>query len=160
MGARGTNLALEGHIVPVFSPASISGGVAGQVFSLKGAAKANIIIQWGALAAAPGTVTVSACTDLAGDNPVAIGFDRYTQVAAGAGNDVLSARSSVTAAGYTPSDVPNTLDVLHLQADQLPAGHDYIKVALADGTNADFAAILAVLTGVAFHGESNASATV
>lgn len=160
MSARGYNLAIEGHIVPLFSAASISGGVAGQIFSLKGAAKANIIISYGALAAAPGTVTVSACTDLAGDNPVAIGFDRYTQTAAGAGNDVLTARTVVSSAGFTPSDVPNTVDVLHIQADQLPSGHDYLKVAIADGTNADYAAIIAVLTGVRFQGESNPSATV
>ena len=160
MSARGFNLAIEGHIVPVLAPASISGGVSGQIFSLKDAAKANIIIYWGVLAAAPGAVTVSACSDLAGDNAVAIGFDRYTQAVAGAGHDVLSARSVVTSAGYTPSDVANTVDVLHIQADQLPTGTAYLKVSIADGTNADYASVIAVLTGIRYQGDSNPSATV
>ena len=50
--------------------------------------------------------------------------------------------------------------VLHVQADQLPAGHDYLKLSLADGTNADFASAVAILTGVRYQGESNPSATV
>ncbi|MDP9039833.1 MAG: hypothetical protein M3O02_11275 [Acidobacteriota bacterium] len=160
MSARGFNIAQEGHTVLVLNPGSISGGVVGQVFSLKNAAKANIIIQWGALAAAQGQVQLFACSDLAGDNPVAIGFDRFQQVASGAGNDVLAARVAVPAAGYLPSDVPNTIDVLVIQADTLPTGTSYLKLAIADGTNVDYAAAVAILTGLSFQGDSNPSATV
>jgi hypothetical protein len=160
MGARGTNLAFEGHAVPVLNPGSISGGVSGQVFSLKGAAKANIYIGWGALAAAQGAVTLSACSDLAGDNPTPIAFTRYTQASAGAGNDVFSQPQAVTAAGFTPSDTPNTLDLLVIQADQLPQGLPYLKLSIADGTNVDYAYALAVLTGLRYDGEQNPSATV
>jgi hypothetical protein len=160
MGARGINLAVEGHIVPALNPASISGGVTGLVFSLKNAAKANVIIAWGALAAAQGAVTLNACTSEAGANPTPIAFDRYQQLLAGAGNDVLAARSAVTAAGYVPSDVPNTIDVLHVQADQLPPGSPYLQLAIADGTNVDMASAVAVLTGVRYQGESNQTATV
>ena len=160
MSARGYNIAQEGHVVLLESPSSISGGVAGQVFSMRNAAKANIIVAWGALAAAQGIVTLSACSDLAGDNAVPIGFDRYQQVAAGPSNDVLAARQVITSAGYTPSDVAGTLDVLLVQADQLPDGKPYLKLTLADGTNADFASAVVVLTGVRYQGDANQSATV
>jgi hypothetical protein len=160
MGARGINLAFEGHTVPVLNPASISGGVSGQIFSMKGAAKLNLYIIWGALAAAQGVVTLSACSDLNGDGATPIPFTRYMQVAAGAGSDVLSQPSAVAAAGYTPSDTPNTIDLLVLQADQLPVGLPYLKLAIADGTNVDFATAIAVLTGLRYGGEQNPSATV
>jgi len=160
MGARGYNIAEEGHVVPVLNPASISGGLTGLVFGMRFASKANIIIQWGALAAAQGAVTLNACTSEAGANPTPIAFDRYQQLLAGAGNDVLAGRVSVTAAGYTPSDVPNTVDVLHVQADELPPGSPYLQLAIADGTNVDFASAVAVLTGVRYQGVSNQTATV
>ncbi len=160
MGARGFNVAQEGHVVPLLNPGSISGGASG-VFSMRNAAKANIIIMWGALAAAQGTVQLFACSDLAGDNAVAIPFDRYTQTTAGAGNDVLGPRQQVTAAGYTPSDTANTVDVLHLQAD-VPSetNSPYIKLVVNDGTNADNASAVVILSGLRFAGESNQSATV
>ena len=160
MGARGFNVAQEGHTVLVLAPGSISGGVTGQIFSLRNAAKCNIVLAWGALAAAEGAVQLFACSDINGDNPQAIGFDRFQQVAAGAGNDVLAPRQAVTSAGYTPNDVADTVDVLHVQADQLPTGFPYLKLTVADGTNADYAAGIAILSGVRFQGESTQSATV
>jgi len=160
MSARGFNIAEEGHVVPLFNPASITGGISGQVFSLRDASKANIIIHYGALAAAPGTVTLSACTDINGDNTTPIAFDLYQQAAAGAGNDVLGGRQSIPATGYAPNDVAGTVDVLHVQADELPPGYPYLKLSIADGTNADFVSAVAVLTGVRFQGVSTQSATV
>jgi hypothetical protein len=160
MGARGINLAEDGHPIIVVPPGSVSGGVSGQIFSLKGASKANIFIQWGAIAAAQGTVQLFACTSLAGANPVAIPFDLYQQTTSGAGNDVLGAPQSIAAAGYTPSDTADVLDMLHVQADYLPDGSAYLKLVINDGTNADFAAVLAVLTGLRNGGQQNPSATV
>lgn len=160
MGARGYNIAQEGHTVLILPPASISGGATGQIFSMKNAAKCNILIGWGALAAAEGAVQLFACTDLAGDNAIAIGFDRFQQVAAGPGNDVLAPRQAVPAAGYLPNDVANTVDVLHVQADQLPMGYPYLKLTIADGTNVDYGVAFALLSGVRYQGESNQSATV
>src|SRR5580698_7786552 len=98
MGARGFNVAVEGHVVPILNPGSISGGVSGLIFSLRNASKANIIITWGALAAAQGAVTLNACTTQAGANPTPIAFDRYQQLLAGSGNDVLAPRVAVTSA--------------------------------------------------------------
>ena len=160
MAARGFNIAQEGHTVLVLAPSSISGGEVGQIFSMRNAAKCNIIIAFGALAAVEGTIQLFACSDIAGDNPQAIGFDRFQQLLGGPGNDVLAAHQVITSAGYTPSDVPNTVDVLHLQADQMPAGFPYLKLVVNDGTNADYATAIAILSGVRFQGESNQSATV
>ena len=160
MGARGFNVAQEGHTVLVLAPGSISGGEIGQIFSMKNAAKCNIIVAFGGLAAAEGAIQLFACSDLNGDNPQPIGFDRYQQLLAGPGNDVLAARLPIPSAGYTPSDVPNTVDVLHLQADQMPTGYPYLKLVVGDGTNADYATAIAILSGVRFQGDGNQSATV
>ena len=160
MAARGFNIAQEGHTVLVLAPGSISGGAVGQIFSMRNAAKCNIVIAFGALAAAEGAIQLFACSDINGDNPQAIGFDRFQQLLAGPGNDVLTPRQVITSAGYTPSDVPDTVDVLHLQADQMPTGFPYLKLTVADGTNADYATAIAILSGVRFQGESNQTATV
>ncbi len=163
MGARGFNLAQEGHTVPVVPPSSIAAGVTGQAFSLKNAAKCNLTIYWGSLASAPGAVTLNACTTLAGANPTPIAFDLFQQAATGAGNDVLKARQSIPSTGYVPANVPNTADVLHVQADQLPDGYPYLQIVLAPSastTAAVYASVTAMLSGVRFQGESNQSATV
>lgn len=99
MGARGFNMVQEGHIVSLISPGSISGGVSGQVFSMKRAAKCSIALSWGALTAGQGAVTLSACTDLAGDNAVPLAFDLYQQIGSGPGNDVYQPRQAVSSTG-------------------------------------------------------------
>lgn len=160
MGARGTNIAQEAHTVLVVPPGSISGGATGQIFSMKNAAKCNIALAWGALAAAQGTVQLFACTDINGTGAAAIAFDLFQQVVSGQGNDVLASRQAIPPAGYVPRDLPNALDLLHLQADQMPQGFPYLKLVLGNGATADYACAIAVLTGVRFQGDANQSATV
>jgi hypothetical protein len=158
--ARGINLAEDAHVVPLISPGSITGGVSGLIFGMCEASKANILIHYGALAAAPGTVTLSACTNQAGAGATPVAFDLYQQTSAGAGNDVFGARQSITAAGYTAQDVPGTIDLIHIQADELPPGSPYLLLTIGDGTNADYVSAEAILTGVRYQGISNQTATV
>lgn len=159
MGARGYNIAQEGHTVLILSPKNITGGATGTPFSMKNAAKANILIALGAQAAAGTKIILNACDDNSGTNPVAIPFDLFAQETAGNANDVLGARVAVPAAGYTPSANSNIFYVLHVQADQLPAGKPWVQLSLTNGANANFAAAFAVLSGVRFQGESNQTAT-
>jgi hypothetical protein len=160
MGARGYNIVQEGHIVPLVLPENISGGVKSAVFSMRNAAKTFVLLTLGALSAAEGNVQLFACTDLNGDNPVAIGFDLWTQAAGGNGNDVMGVRQAILPAGYVPADTPGIVAALHVQADQLPNNCPYLYVTIGDGTDADYACAVAVLTGVRYQGESNQSATV
>ncbi len=159
MGARGFNIVQEGHVVSVLSPGSISGGVSGQIFSMKRAAKCNISLSWGALAAGQGAVTLSACTDLAGDNATPLAFDLYQQIGSGPGGDVYQPRQSISTMGYTPF-IPATVDILEIQADQMPDGFSYLKLSIADGTNADAVSAVALLTGYRYQGDGTVSATI
>jgi hypothetical protein len=160
MGARGVNLAQEGHVVPIILPASITGGATSAVFGMRSGTKANILLQFGALAAAPTAVTLLACTDITGATSQAIPFDVYQQVLAGAGNDVFGVRTPVTAAGYVPVNVAGHLDLIEVQDDQLPQGYPYLKLVVGSPAAANFASAVAVLTGLRFAGESNPTATV
>lgn len=166
MGARGINLAEEGHIISILSPKSISGGAAATAFNLKNAAKANIIIQIGAEAAALGAITLNACSDIAGDGATAIPFSYYQQPVTGNNIDTLelngstpSTAFSATSAGFVPAAVANTFVVLVVQADQLPQGLPYLQMEIANGANADFVSAVAILTGLAYAGSQQPSAT-
>ena len=167
MGARGINLAEEGHPVSILSPQNVTGGVTSTAFSLKNAGKANIFLQIGALSATLGAVTLNASTSAAGANPTAIPFTYYQQPTAGNANDTLalngstpSSAFSATSAGFVPANAANTFYVLVVQADQLPQGSPYLQLAIADGTDTDYVSALAVLTGLAFAGNQQPSATV
>ncbi|QMV19688.1 hypothetical protein GOB94_14050 [Granulicella sp. 5B5] len=165
MGARGFNVAEEGHVVSILSPQSISGGVTSTPFHMKYAAKANIIIQYGALAGAPGAITVKACSDASGDGATAIPFTYYTKSAAGNTADTLdlvtgpSAANSATAEGFTPADNINTFVEIVIQSDQLPAGLPYIEVTLASGAVANYASAVAILTGLSYAGSQQPTVT-
>ena len=159
MGARGTNLAIEAHPFPILPAASISGGVSSQPFHMHEAAKLNILLEFSAVAAAEGAVTLLAGTDSTFAVSQAVPFDLYKQETAGEANDVLSVRNAIAAAGFTPAPVANIFYVIHLQGAQLPQGYSWLKLQIADGTNADFASAWAVLTGLRYQGESNPTAT-
>jgi len=166
MEARGFNVAEEGHLVSVLSPQNATGGVAGTVFNMKNAAKVNIVIQFGALAAALGAITLNACSNIAGAGATAIPFTYYQQVTAGNANDTLELNGSTpstvfaaTAAGFTPTDAANTFVILVVQADQLPAGLPYLQLEIANGANADYVSALAILTGLAYPGTQQPTAT-
>lgn len=160
MGARGVNIFEEAHVLEIIPPGSISGGASAQIFSMKNAAKCNIVLTLGALAAAEGAVQLFACTTLQGANPIAFGFDLYQQTTAGPGNDLFGPRQSITAAGFTPPDTPNVISGIHFQADELPQGYPYVLLTIADGTNADYASATVVLTGYRYGQLGGPSATV
>lgn len=167
MGARGINLAEEGHVISIISPQNITGGKAATIFSMANAAKANILIQFGALAAALGAITLNACSDISGDGATAIPFTYYQQPVAGNAIDTLELNGSTpstafaaTSAGFTPADAANTFCILVVQADQLPAGLPYLQLEIANGANADFVSAAAILTGLAYAGSQQPTATV
>jgi len=165
MAARGFNIFEEGHVVQILSPGSISGGVTSTYFNLKTAAKANILINIGALAAAEGALTLLAASNNAGAGATAIPFTYYTKSTTGNAADTLdlvtgpSAANSATAAGFTPANTANTFVGIVIEEDQLPAGLNYLAIAFADGTNADYVAASAILTGLSYPGSQQPSAT-
>ena len=160
MGARGFNIAEEGHVVQLVTAENVSGGVTSQVFSMSRAAKCCILLGFGAESAAEGNLQLFACTDTTGATKIAIPYDLYKQETSGTANDVLSARTPVPATGYALPGTAGTFYVLHVQADQLPQGYPELQLDIPDGSNTDFASAFAVLTGVRYQGVSNQTVIV
>ena len=159
MGVKGFYTAQEGHVVNVLPPVDCTGGKLGQCFKMAKHGHASIILQFGVTAAAPTKVTLNACSDAAGDNPQAIGFDLFKQETAGANQDVLSTRTPIGAAGFQPSNNDNIFYVLEVDADSLPAGLPYVQLDITNGVNSAIASAVAILSGSRFASESSETVT-
>jgi hypothetical protein len=159
MAGKNFWVAQDGHVVSLISPQNITGGANGTVFNMAGYNHASIIIQQGALAAANTAILLYACTDSSGSNPTAIPFSLFTQETAGLTNDVLSTRQAVTAAGYAPTANANTFYVAEVDAQQLPAGYNFVKLSITNGANANFVSAVAILNGGRFTGDQSPTAT-
>ncbi len=153
MGARGFFVAQEGHVVNILPPANTAAGVSSQAFNVKNAAHVSILLQFGALAEAPGAFTVNAGSDLAMAGAVAIPFNLFKQETSGAANDVLSTRIAEAATGYAPPDISDIFYVLEIDADTLPAGSPYLQLVLAPAavtTDTNLGSAIAILSGLRF----------
>jgi hypothetical protein len=155
MSRKGFVVAEEGHLVNILPPVDITGGTTSQAFSMKKYQHATIIIQIGVSAAAPtkiivqsGTATAAIGATVAGN--VAMAFAIYTQETAGASHDVLSARTAVAAAGYTPSANDGIFYVIEIDGNELPDGAPWVQLSLTNGVNSVIASAVAVLSGARF----------
>lgn len=156
---KGYVIAEQGHVVNILAPVDITGGKTAQAFSMKEHGHASIIVQIGVSAAAFTKIIVNQCTDASGDNPVAIPFSIYKQEVAGASNDVLSARTAVTSAGYTPAATDGIFYVIELDASELADGSPYVQLQLTNGSNSVIGSAIAILTGSRFAESPSATAT-
>lgn len=153
--AKGINIAEECHIVNILPPVDITGGATGDVFSMANWAKAQIIVQVGASAAAFTKVIVNACTDFSASNATAIAYNVYKEETAA--GDTLGSRTAVAAAGLTPSANDSIMYVIDLDATQLPAGYHFVQLSLTNGTNSVIASAVAILTGGRYYGDQSAT---
>lgn len=164
---QGFNIAEAGHPIPILLPQNVTGGANALIFSMQGAAHVSILISVGALAAQLGAITLNACQAEAGTGATAIGFRYYSQATAGAGNDVLGAPVVATASGFTPPNTPNVLYVIELDSSELESLGDgdavdypYLQLAFANGANADYVSVVAVLSGLRQAYQKNPTQTV
>lgn len=165
---NGFNISEAGHIVPIILPQNVTGGATAQAFSMKEAEHVSIIISVGALAAQLGAVTLNACTNVSGSGATAIPFRWYQQSTAGAGNDVLDTGPTVaTTAGFTPPNTPNVVYAIELDSAELEylgdgdaADYPYLQLVVADGSNADYVSVVAILSGLRFSYRANPTQTV
>jgi hypothetical protein len=157
-------LAQDGHIVNILPPVNVTGGTTAQAFSMAQADHADIILLIGADASGLGTITVQAGTATAAvgatvAGAAAIPFSVWKQETAGASKDVLGVRTAVASAGFSPSANANIFYVIGVNANDLPAGSNYVQLVLANGANTCIAGAVAILTGLGYAGESNPTAT-
>jgi hypothetical protein len=156
---KGIVIAEQHHVVNILAPVDITGGATVQAFSMKNHGHATIVLQVGVSAAAFTKILVKQCTDASGSNPVAIPFSIYTQETAGASHDVLSTRTAVAAAGFTPSANDGIFYVIELDASELADGSPYVLLGLTNTTNSVIASAVAILSGSRFAGDKNATET-
>lgn len=157
---KGFVIAEQGHIVNVLAPVDITGGLSSQAVSMKEHGHVTFIVQIGVSAAAFTKIFVDQCTAADGTGAAAIPFSIYTQEVAGASHDVLSARTAVTAAGYTPAATDGIFYVIELDASELADGFPYVRVRFTNGSNSVIASAVAILTGSRFAESPSATATV
>lgn len=151
MSQVGINLAELGHFVNLVPPVDITGGVTGDVFSMRDYAHATIAVQVGVSAAAFTKIIVNKVDNFAGDNPVAIPFKLYAEEAAA--GDTLGAREDVAVAGKTPSANDSIFYIIELDADELGDGYEHVQLSLTNGTNSVIASAIAILTGARYAGD-------
>ena len=141
-------LAEAGHFINIVPPIDITGGVTGDIFTMKNYAHATIVIQIGVSAAAFTKITVNECTDFAGSGATAIPFSIYKEETAA--GDTLGARTAVLAAGLTPSPDDTIMYVIELDASELSDGSEFVQLSLTNGVNSVIASALAILTGARY----------
>ena len=145
MSFSGFFSAQDGHWVPLVSPVDETGGKTSNAFSMAMWAHASILVAIGVSAAAPGAVTLNACSNAAGAGATPIPFNVFkceTQ-----NGDVLGAKTAVTATGFVPAAVDNIFYVIEVDAQQLPQGLPYLQLAEADATNSVINSAFALLSG-------------
>jgi hypothetical protein len=145
--------AQDGHHLQLIAPKDITGGATSPAFAMKNYSHASILIAIGASAAAFTKIIVNECTDASGDGATAIPFDIFK--AETANTDVLSARTPVLAAGFTPSAVDDIFYLIEIDAAQLDQGYPYLQLSLTNGVNSVIAHACAILSGARYGGDQS-----
>jgi len=175
----GFNIAEAGHVAVLEVPQNISAQSSAApinpAVSMRNYKHVSFLVMAGAEATQDATtLLVFLCSSAAGAGPVAIPFNYYFQALGGAGNDVLSsiqnapATGLVLAAGNWP---PSGLIVIEMDDAELEAasvggvlggslGVDaYVGIGLGAPTAADFAGVVAILSGARFDGVKSPTVT-
>lgn len=152
---KGFVIAEQAHVVNILAPVDITGGATSQAVNMANYQHVSFLVQIGVSAAAFTKILVEQCTDNANSGATAIPFAIYTQETAGASHDVLSARTAVTSAGYTPSANDGIFYVIEIDAAELDgtnsgAGGKYLQLHLTNGTNSVIASAVAILSGARY----------
>lgn len=144
-----------GHIVNLVPPIDITGGVTGDVFSMRRYTHATIIVQVGVSAAAFTKIIINECNTFAAGGAAAIAHYIYKEETAL--GDTLGARTAVAAAGTTPSANDNIFYVIELDHDELTEGFPYVQLSLTNGANSVIGSAVAILSGPRYAEEQSAT---
>jgi hypothetical protein len=146
-------LSQEAHIVPIIFPqGSAAPTLNSDVFSMKDASHASIILTIGAVGGAA-SFTVVAGSDFTPSAEVAIGYRQAEELSSG--GDTLGALASVASTGTITANTANITYVIEVDAEDLPEGYPNLQVKLADLDNTTYVSAVAILTGLAYAGDAN-----
>jgi hypothetical protein len=155
---RGMLIAEQAHVVNVIPPIDITGGKAGDRFSLAKWQHATIIVQIGVSAAAFTKILVNACTAATGGSSAAIAYRLYSEETDA--GDTLGAKEEVAATGKTPSANNNIMYVIEIDATELPDGSPWIELSLTNTSNSVIASAVAILTGARYAGAADGNTAI
>lgn len=150
MSSKGLYVAQECHVVNLIPPASYSSTQTSNKINMKGWRHASIILQVGS-AGTPPTVTLKSSDNGSPENTTALAFNAHKCETGyqSTNGDVLGARVAVSSAGFTPAATNNEFYVLEFDADQLPAGQNFLELVATSPTSC-FLAASVVLSGGRF----------
>jgi hypothetical protein len=160
MGAKGFYTAQEAHIVNLIPPVSLTTTTTSAKINMKNWRHATIIIQLGVHGASP-VVTLQSSDGASPEGTTPIAFSLYKGETANtaANGDVLSARNSVSATGFTPAATSGIYEVIEVGAAGLAAGQPYLEVVLTSPTTC-LASVLVILSGGRQESESSETVLV
>lgn len=124
----------ERHIVKGLDAVAdaFAGTVYSDVVNIKDWALARFLVHKGVGTTGTSTLTLEACDNAAGDNPVAVPF-RY-QAYTGA-DDVPGAVTDAAAAGFATTAGSSQLYVLEVEAQELPAAKSWVRLKAVEVVN-------------------------
>lgn len=115
------------HIIKGLDPVAdaLAGTTYATVVNVRDYHTARFVLYKAAGAAGTATLTIEACDNANGDNPVAVPF--YSQSYIG-GDDVPADVVARSAAGFTTTAGASQLYVLEVPTDRLPAGKSWLRL--------------------------------
>ena len=150
---KGINIAEQCHVVNIVPAVDITGGVTGDVFSMRDHSHASILVSIGVSAAAFTKIIVNQCQDFAATGATAIAHNIYKCETAL--NDVFGARTAVAAAGTTPSANDNIMYLIEIDAAELSDGYNFVQLSMTNGANSVIACSVAILSGSRYGADQN-----
>lgn len=145
-------LAEQAHIVNILPPVDINGGVSSDVFSMKDASHATIIIQMGVTGAAS-TITVEECDNFTPSTHTEIAF-KVAKEETDAG-DTLGTLTAVSSSGFASHTNNNIFYVIEIDAEELTEGYPNLRISFSNPSASTIASAVAILTGLSYQGDQN-----
>ena len=160
MGAHGTSLGQEGHIINILPPTTAFSidGLYSDIFHMKEAAHASIIITTGTMTSST-TFTLYESATSGGTSTTVLGTTagiNYKAVATAA-SDTFTAPAAFTVAGLTTGSTNDLTWVIEVDSQDLTDGYPYMRLQFTSTAACQVSAI-AVLTGLRYSEDINLSA--
>ncbi len=140
----------QGHIINLIKPQGSSGAtIDSDVFSMKDASHASIILQVGAQAGSF-TAILYECDDFTPNAATAIATVVYKEETEN--GDTLGTRTAITTSGFNTSATDNIFYVIEVDAEELTEGYPNLQLKLSALDNTTYVSAVAVLSGFAYQG--------
>ena len=153
MSAKGTNIAQEFHVVNILPPKDVSGGVSSDVFSMKDAGHATIIIQAGSTNADAGNVTLEECDNFIPTTHNEMTFNFWMEDTAS--GDVVEKQTAAALIDVSGND--NIVYVIEVDASEMTAAYPNLRISWSACGGATYGSAVAILSGFRYGKEASAT---